>query len=376
MNRSINISETLHRIDGPTLLLDERKCRANIDRMVSKARNARVTFRPHFKTHQSVQIGQWFREEGTKAITVSSIAMGQYFADVGWEDILVAFPANPREMEAISRLARKCTLHLTVNDPRMISLLKEQVQAPLQIWIELDTGYQRSGISPEHLPLIQEIMGQCKNSKNLKFKGFLSHFGETYQAASGEEIKKIALRNLKTMEHVRNQIRNPETIQISMGDTPSFMTLKDFFPADEVRPGNAVFFDLMQESFGLCSVNDIAVCLAAPVAEIHPERQEVIVHAGAVHLSKEFLQIHTRPIYGKPVFFDNQGWTEPIPGAFIRSISQEHGVVRIPSPFLKRINPGTLMGILPVHSCLTAQAMQQYLTLDGKTISGFFNQKV
>src|SRR6476620_10300974 len=92
----------LKQITRPTLLLDEARCRRNIERMASKARRSNVRFRPHFKTHQSAQIGEWFREAGVNAITVSSVKMAEYFASHGWDDITIAFPANWREIEAIN----------------------------------------------------------------------------------------------------------------------------------------------------------------------------------------------------------------------------------------------------------------------------------
>ena len=76
----------LEHIRKPTLFLDEVKCRANIRMMSEKAKANGVIFRPHFKTHQSVEIGNWFREEGTQAITVSSVGMAGYFAKAGWRD--------------------------------------------------------------------------------------------------------------------------------------------------------------------------------------------------------------------------------------------------------------------------------------------------
>ena len=48
--------------------------------MAAKARSAHVRFRPHFKTHQSLEIGRWFREFGVDAITVSSVGMAAFFA--------------------------------------------------------------------------------------------------------------------------------------------------------------------------------------------------------------------------------------------------------------------------------------------------------
>ncbi|MBO8152692.1 MAG: hypothetical protein H0Z30_09405 [Candidatus Marinimicrobia bacterium] len=68
----------------PTLLLDEKKCQENINFMVQKAKRSNVIFRPHFKTHQSIEVGRWFRAQGVDKITVSSLRMAKYLADSGW----------------------------------------------------------------------------------------------------------------------------------------------------------------------------------------------------------------------------------------------------------------------------------------------------
>jgi len=46
----------LNKITEPALLFDKRKCLMNIRRMKQKADKNNVQFRPHFKTHQSVEI--------------------------------------------------------------------------------------------------------------------------------------------------------------------------------------------------------------------------------------------------------------------------------------------------------------------------------
>ena len=45
----------------PTLLLDKKKCIQNIQKIVNKAKRNQVKFRPHFKTHQSIEVGNWFK---------------------------------------------------------------------------------------------------------------------------------------------------------------------------------------------------------------------------------------------------------------------------------------------------------------------------
>ena len=94
-------------ISKPTLILDKERCMANITRMQEKAKNSNVHFRPHFKTHQSAFIGNWFRRLGIHSITVSSAGMAKYFSAYGWRDITIAFPVNLLEMNILSELANE-----------------------------------------------------------------------------------------------------------------------------------------------------------------------------------------------------------------------------------------------------------------------------
>jgi len=49
-------------ITKPTLVLSTEIAQRNIENMARKAKNLGLTFRPHFKTHQSVEVGEWFRD--------------------------------------------------------------------------------------------------------------------------------------------------------------------------------------------------------------------------------------------------------------------------------------------------------------------------
>ena len=70
--------------------------------MAAKAKNNNIIFRPHFKTHQSKKVGEWFREEGVDKITVSSVSMAKYFIEHNWKDITIAFPFNILEIDDIN----------------------------------------------------------------------------------------------------------------------------------------------------------------------------------------------------------------------------------------------------------------------------------
>ncbi len=137
-------------ITEPTLLLDLQKCKNNIRKMVEKANKNKLIFRPHFKTHQSIQIGEIFKEFGVDKITVSSVEMAQYFTEAGWEDITIAFPFNPLEISEIEQLSDRINLNILISSLESAEKLIEVTDETINYFIEIDAGYNRSGILAEY----------------------------------------------------------------------------------------------------------------------------------------------------------------------------------------------------------------------------------
>jgi D-serine deaminase-like pyridoxal phosphate-dependent protein len=152
---------------------------------------------------------------------------------------------------------------------------------------------------------------------------------------------------------------------LSYGDTPSCSLIGDYKGIDEIRPGNFVFYDLMQMIIGSCQFFQLAGIAVCPVVALHPSRNHVVLYGGAVHLSKEFVMINNQIVYGQMVEFDGQDWGNPIEDAYVISLSQEHGILKAPDHIIKSLRPGKLVGIIPVHACLTANALNGCRFLDG-----------
>ncbi len=53
---------------------------------------------------------------------------------------------------------------------------------------------------------------------------------------------------------------------------------------------------------------------------------------------------------------------------YLKSLSQEHGIVAVPKSRVSNYKIGDLLFILPVHSCMTANLMREYLTTEGRVI--------
>jgi len=355
------------KITKPTLLLDLDKCKNNIQKMFVKAENNNLIFRPHFKTHQSIEIGKIFQEFGIKKITVSSVEMAKYFADAGWHDITIAFPLNPLEISEIEKLADRINLNILIPSMESAEKLLGVTKKSFNYFIEIDTGYHRSGILSDDEKQIEKTIYVLKRHHN--FKGFLTHSGQTYQADSKEKILEIHQETLLKMKDLKNKFDDQFTkISISVGDTPSCTLAEDFENIDEIRPGNFVFYDLMQHNLDVCNFDDIAVCVACPVVDINPDRNQIVIYGGGVHLSKEFILQNGDKNFGEVVKLTESGWQRSAKPSHLISLSQEHGIIQADDELMKKISIGDVIGIIPIHSCMTANLLGSYKTCDNRIL--------
>jgi len=343
----------------PTLIIDQQKVKSNITKMLNKADKSKNIFRPHFKTHQSAKIGYLYKEQGVRKITVSSVSMALYFAENGWDDITIAFPVNILEADEINNLAGKINLNILVESQYSALILSNIITHSLGMFIKIDTGYHRTGLTLAD-PEIDNIIQTISNHKQLIFKGFLCHAGHTYPANGKDEILRIMDSSRTILNKLKQKyIKQFPDIIISYGDTPSCSIANNCNGFDEIRPGNFVYYDIMQYHIGSCSINDIAVAVACPVVAVYPQRNELVIYGGAVHLSKEFIAADNDfKLFGYVVTFTEEGWSEPIPGAYVSSLSQEHGIVKIQEKYLNKFKSGDIIGVLPIHSCLTANLLR------------------
>lgn len=358
--------------ERPAYLINPVICRQNIRDMAEKAAHSGLVFRPHFKTHQSLAIGSWFRDAGIEKITVSSLSAADYFAGDGWNDITVAFPVNIREMDLINRLASKIRLGLLVEHPEVAALLERKLENPVDVFIKIDTGYHRTGLAPEDMPVIRELAGVIRSSTVMTLKGLLTHAGHTYHAVTKEEIRQIYLSSVGILRAVRDELVDIQPgLILSYGDTPSCTIMESFPGIDEIRPGNFIFYDLMQLAAGVCSFSQVAGILVCPVVAVHPSRNQAVLYGGAIHFSKESVVAGSRRIFGQMVEMDGDGWLRPVDGAFLVSLSQEHGILEAPAGIIRDLRPGSLVGVIPVHSCLAASLIRGYRLPDGTTADYF-----
>ena len=337
----------------PTLIVNKTIALNNLDRMINVANKNNLILRPHFKTHQSIEIGNWFKEKGVTSITVSSIKMAEFFSSE-WDDITIAFPLNILEIDKLNFMIRRNKVKLLIDSISPLKILNSQLQDSIEVYLKIDVGYNRAGLKVEEKQKIKSIIEFCKTSEKISFLGFLAHFGDSYKSRNKLEIKSVFEKSIERIKVLSDGFPN---YQISIGDTPTCSTINKYPEfINEIRPGNFIFYDLAQYKIGSCEIEDIAIRMICPVVSIYEEREEVLIYGGSVHFSKDILRENENDKFGYVYF--GEAWDVSNKIGYIKSLSQEHGIVKLEKKIDLKI--GDQLNVIPVHSCLAVDKMGMF----------------
>ncbi len=363
-----NAGMRLAEIPTPAFLVDRKRFRANCDAMRARAAVSGVTFRPHVKTHKTLE-GALLQHGGSRGpITVSTLAEAEFYAAAGYDDITYAVPIDPGKLDRAAALGRRVRLQVLLDHPEGLAAMEAFAAshgARFRVLLKVDSGARRAGVDPDD-PESVAFARRLATSRAVDFLGLLTHAGHSYAARSREEILPVAAREAEVLTSFREAIGNPALIR-SIGATPTASVVERIPPADELRPGNYVFYDAFQATIGSCSLDDCSASVLASVISIYPAQNKVMLDGGALALSKDAGPTHVDPEFGFGRVCDLD--MRPLPMR-IYSISQEHGQVRGDEPIdFARVRIGTKLRIVPNHSCLAAALFDRYwIVEDGRVV--------
>jgi D-serine deaminase-like pyridoxal phosphate-dependent protein len=356
----------------PFFVVDRAIARRNADRIRSKAERNGVILRPHVKTHKTIEGARLQLGAETGPITVSTIAEAEDFADHGFEDITYAVPIAPSKLGRCAALGgRVSRLNLLVDNVVAVEAMEGFARAndvTFDVFLKIDCGYHRAGVQPSD-PEALRLARMLDESSVLRFRGLLTHAGHSYHARSREEIVPIAAEEQRSLSAFAATLRETsiDVLCRSVGSTPT-MAVAESIDADEIRPGNYLFHDAFQATIGSCGLGDCAAWVAATVVGAYPDRREAILDCGSLALSKDAGATHVEPDPGFGIVTDLAGVRSD---CRLRSLSQEHGILEFASSDVPPV--GTVLRIIPNHSCLTAALHDSYVVVeDGEVVDEWF----
>ena len=133
-------------------------------------------------------------------------------------------------------------------------------------------------------------------------------------------------------------------IDVSVGSTPTGLFAAEIDGVTEIRPGTYIFNDRMQAAYRVAELRDCAAAVIATVVSC-PHEDLIVIDAGSKSLATD-VQPNTPPL-----FLDGFGAILDWPDAVLERMSEEHGMVRMPSGHTLQV--GDRIAVIPNHICST-----------------------
>lgn len=232
-------------IETPSLIFYEERLKANISLLKSMIdRTERL--RPHVKTYKCREITRLLLSAGIKKFKCATIAEAEMLAMDKVPDVLLAYQPVAENINRFFKLKSQypdtvfsCLVdHLKIAEQLSVMAIAEETN--LDVYIDLNVGMNRTGISPDQAFALAESL---QHLNGLKVKGLHAYDGHIHDGA-------MAVRQAKSETVIKDLSDLSEKLEsylgyhiaIVAGGTPTFpiyASQTDF----ECSPGTFILWD-------------------------------------------------------------------------------------------------------------------------------------
>ena len=236
---------TIHNIDNidsPALVLYKERIQQNITAAIKMVKDINL-LRPHVKTNKIAEVCAMMMAAGISKFKCATIAEAEMLAMIHAKDVLLAYqPIGPKAKRLLSLVQQYPQTRfscLVDNVAAAISLAEIFSGHTIDVFIDLNTGMNRSGIKPRDAI---SFFHQIRKLREIVVRGLHTYDGhlndtdtQQRQEKSDMAFKEVLLLSVQ-MEVISNQ-----PITIVAGGSPTFPT--HVSRNVECSPGTFVFWD-------------------------------------------------------------------------------------------------------------------------------------
>ncbi|OBS28507.1 hypothetical protein FPOA_02443 [Fusarium poae] len=326
-NHKSFIGKSISEIPTPALVVNLPVLEKNIDTLHQDVERLGIGFRPHVKTLKTLEVTRLMiaggKYKGMIASTIPEIKGALPLVEEGLvEECLYGIPIYPGVLPRLIELRKSLRVQLMVDNEQQVTFLEESSSSkqPWDIFIKLDVGSHRAGVEANS-DALHRLVERAEKSSAVNIYGFYCHAGHSYGGRSRKEAEETLNIEVSSVLSAAKLLPSDRRLIISVGSTPTahvVESLKASMPENvtlELHAGNFPCNDLQQVSTGLVAESQQAVSVAAEVCSVYPERNEALVNAGVVALSREASA------------FSGFGRVVGSPAWGLVRLSQEHGIV-------------------------------------------------
>jgi len=343
-----NISE----YDTPALLLYPSRIIENIRRLVEKVDTRRL--RPHVKTNKIAEVSSLMMDAGIRKFKAATIAEAEMLAMIKAPDVLLAYPPTTQKVKRLIRLIQKypdtifsCLID-HIDQGKTISDQFTAADLKAQVFIDLNTGMNRTGIKPENAIHLFEKVNSLPAIHVLGLHAYDGHIKDHDMKTRTADCTRAFEPVIKLKSDLEKLTGRSMTL-IAGGSPTCFIHAE---AGDrECSPGTFVFWDkgyaenLSEQPFEWAA---LVVCRVISI----PSPDMICVDLGYKSVASE------NPL--PRVYFLNA--TDAVPTAH----SEEHLVLRVPDAV--KFKQGDVLYGVPSHICPTVALYDRALVVENNLI--------
>ena len=347
----------MEELDTPALIVDLDILERNIAQMADFFAERHAALRPHIKTHKTPAIAHMQLKAGAIGITCAKVGEAEIIAEAGIRDILIANQVVGQvKIDRLTDLARHADVMVAVDDARNVTDLSQAASAKgviVRTLIEIDIGMNRCGV-PAGEPALE--LARCvASSPGLRLAGLMGYEGHLVLVSDYEERRREVWAALKPLTDTADLLRRHglSVDIVSGGGTGTYDITGSCPTMTEVQAGSYVFMDTTYRA--VRPEFDVSLALLTTVIS-RPQPAYIVTDAGLKALSKEF---------GLPKLAN-------IPGADVRYLSEEHGVIDLAEPGAVDLRPGDKVSLVPSHCCTTVNLHDKLYAVRKDIVEGIW----
>ena len=342
--------ENIDRIDTPCLVLYKERIKSNIDQAIKLIKNVN-NLRPHVKTNKIPEVCRMMMNAGINKFKCATIAEAEMLAIINAKDVLLAYQPTGPKIERLLHLSQHypdTLFSCLVDDSNVaeaISKIYSRSGIMLNVFIDVNTGMNRTGIVPEKVYTLVEKIRSLPFIHIAGIHAYDGHIKDPDPELRKEKSDYAFLPIKKLADHLESSFERK--MKIIAGGSPTF-------PAHvqrnvECSPGTFVFWDWGYKHQLPDQPFEYAALVVTRVISV-VNQNTITTDLGHKAIASE------NPL--PRVYFLNA------PGSVPVSHSEEHMVITVPDA--SGFNPGDVLYGIPVHICPTVSLYERAILVESK----------
>jgi len=252
----IGTSRSRERLATPAIVLDLDAFEYNLAAMIKFCKKAKLSLRPHAKTHKSAQIAKLQARSGAIGISVATLREAAVMVDAGVAGVHLTTPVvGATKIDAFASLIDKSDgLSVVVDNAQSLEVLEASDKrrgGELSVLVDVDIGMMRTGVID--VAGVLALTRRLQSSDVLNFAGIQAYSGLVQHIATLAERTRVYGGQLKHLQIVLEALAKAgiKPGMVSGGGTGTFEIDRRAGLFTESQAGSYIFMDIEYEEVQL-----------------------------------------------------------------------------------------------------------------------------